>query len=52
MYVSNLSSRKINEISCEKAGVNLGLGENGWLNLIRLGSQHMEFPTDNMSTNT
>ena len=30
----------INEVPCEKAGVNLGLGENRWLDLIRLSSKH------------
>jgi len=30
----------INEIPCETAGVKLGLGENRWLDLIRLSSKH------------
>ncbi len=30
----------INEIPCEKAGVKLGIGENRWLNLIRMSSKH------------
>ena len=29
-----------NEVPCEKAGVNLALGENRWLDLIRLSSKN------------
>ena len=30
------------EVSCEGAGINLDLGENRWLDLIRLSSKHIE----------
>ncbi|MEK6826795.1 MAG: hypothetical protein AABX90_04155 [Nanoarchaeota archaeon] len=48
-FIENHSTT--DEVPSERAGFNLELGENRWLNLIRLGSQHMEFPTDNMSKN-
>ncbi len=34
--------RTTNEVPCEMVGVNLGLRENRWLDLIRLSSKHIK----------